>query len=259
MAAFEKWQAAIVAMLEENEVDNIDEVYGVEDLLENLHVDSNSDSDGSDEDMRAAEDPPHRRSYVKNRFVHSLDSALDSANYEPLPQPPQKQKVHQCTLQKRRVDGDARTIHWTNISPTVFGRRPRSDIVHGDIGVWQEYKDAKSPRKVFELFASQPIIDVDEIVHWTNIRIEATRFQNPAFIANSKNAYLNTTTSDEEPSGSTNTNKTHSEKDKNEDVNMDKGMAYLSILSLIINRLLYNNILIVPMQAVQFLHHRMQI
>jgi hypothetical protein len=72
----------------------------------------------------------NRRCQRKDRFVNSIESALDPANYRPIG-PPDKEVVYIVPMTADPVNNEpASEVTWTNMPPTQTNRRAAEDVMY---------------------------------------------------------------------------------------------------------------------------------
>lgn len=136
-----------------------------------------SDSLG-EEDERNIESNPglrpvllRRKRYVKrrDRAVHSLETALDSRNYDPILPRTAPHEIHHIKLTAdRQRNRPAREIHWTTKPPPAKRRGPE-DIMSKGEKISPEAEAAETTADFWGLFFPDTILD--KIVHYSNEKI----------------------------------------------------------------------------------------
>ena len=108
-------------------------------------------------------------SYKKT--INSLDNALNETNYDMIEAFSDEQNtVYSAQLDSISGNKTKRTIKWSKTPPTAVGRQGAQNVILGDTGVPNQYKQANSSRKAWELFFSANMLSlVDEC---TNRKIE---------------------------------------------------------------------------------------
>ena len=105
------------------------------------------------------------------KAINSVDDALNETNYDMIEAFSDEQNtVYSAQLDSILGKESKRTIKWSKTPPTAVGRQGAQNVILGDTGVCNQYKQANSPRKAWELFFSANILSlVDEC---TNRKIE---------------------------------------------------------------------------------------
>ena len=137
--------------------------------------------DHAEEDEDAGDYEPPRKRRLKDRAVHSIDTALDKANYNEYVAPIEKKEVV-AVMEKGKRNQPDKVIKWRNYLPDRprVGRAPAEQIRHVKTGsVIGDAKHADTPGKCFSLFLTDEILA--EVVDLTNANIERVQLHlNPA-------------------------------------------------------------------------------
>jgi hypothetical protein len=87
----------------------------------------NEDGDFTEGDRQRYRNARVRR---KDRFVTSIATALDPANYRPIP-PPETERLYRVQMTADPINNEpASEITWTNIPPVQTSRRAAEDVVY---------------------------------------------------------------------------------------------------------------------------------
>jgi len=132
-----------------------------------------SESD-NDNQFLETEEPPRKRHKLSmsKKLIHSIDSALDSNNYNQLDISNIQKETYDVVITKPSARSSGDKIAWTNEPPLCSGRQSAINVISGPVGVCAEAKTLKNPREVWELFFSADILS---LVEMTNKKIATVR------------------------------------------------------------------------------------
>ena len=125
------------------------------------------DTDGDEADGGGGGQRPPKRIRLGNRLVHSLETALDGDNYDPMPVPNTRVEVTATS----KVEDNQPKLKWVNQKPAPrVGRRPATMILNDNAGqVVGAARDCRTEEECFGLFFNVELLV--KIVDWTNNRI----------------------------------------------------------------------------------------
>lgn len=136
-----------------------------------------SDSSGAEDERNLENNPDQRpvllrrRRFVKrrDRAVHSLATALDDRNYDPIPPRTAPHEIHHMKVTAdRQRNRPARDIKWSTKPPPTRRRGPQ-DITSKPEKISAEAEAAETTADFWSLFFPSAIID--KIVEYTNEKI----------------------------------------------------------------------------------------
>ena len=157
-----------------NDVDNFNELSANIDDIE-PDIREESDSDICEETVANIE-PTRRRFQRPNKPVHSMETALDEANYNEF-RLPSEETIVTSVLQKASGDSLERTLTWTTKQPEQR-QSGAHNVIRNRPGVRQEYASLHTQRDIWELFYSREM--VAEILERTNQKIQLIRHETPS-------------------------------------------------------------------------------
>ena len=159
-------QREILNMVDESDesCDDTEEMTGGEEPVYGEEVEgSDSDGDaaldrGGEEEQVDAEQniatPPKKHLRLKDRDVHSLDTALDESNYDPYTAPVEKKVVKVITQKKTKNDAEESVLWYNQEVRSRAGRDPAVQIRRVQEGVVPKASSAVTPGDCFSLFLS---------------------------------------------------------------------------------------------------------
>lgn len=111
-----------------------------------------------------------RKVLTHKKLVSNIEACLDLDNYD-VHETPGRKKVYAAYLEKPKRKNDVGVnIKWSNQPPAATGS---SNVITGRVGVRGVAKQAKQPRKAWELFFSREMLL--RVVERTNTRISRLR------------------------------------------------------------------------------------
>ena len=146
-----------------------------------------TEEDEVDEEQNVLPDK-RKRLKMKDRNVHSLETALDETNYDSYDALDEKKEIKVITQKKTKNDFEE-SVSWVNQQPALSraGRTPRVQIRRVQSGVVPEAENATTPRDSFSIFLIDPILE--QLVRLTNRSIDLKFASLPESVQGSKLGY----------------------------------------------------------------------
>ena len=167
---------------EDNELENdLDELNGDRD--EDAMVEGPSEENALKDVVSESEEEPDdqlqrvmfRKQLTYKRLVHSIDSALDEANFKPIVYINQKGNFEELTYLGPKNNKNTKTLTWGSDYPPVVGRQHVCDTITGPTSCLLPNTKALeilSSDDAFHLFFDDNIMD--RILNKTNKKIQGT-------------------------------------------------------------------------------------